>query len=254
MLIDSHAHITYESLNTRQIIKDMKKDNLYAIINVCSSVKDGAEIIKLATQNENIYAAIGVHPEHAEEYNPKEFEKLVLASCKNPKVVAIGEIGLDYHYTKDNKELQKQVFISQLKLAAKAGLPVIIHMRDAFDDMISILKQNINLLDNSGVMHCFSGDAEMAKEFVKLGFYISFSGTITFKKQNTDVLHAVPQDRLLVETDCPFLSPEPFRGKVNTPKNIHFVAEKIANVLGIEKGEFKQLTINNTKALFKKIK
>lgn len=254
MLIDSHAHINYgDKIDTNSVIENMKSDGLEYIVTIGTGVHESREAVTLANSNKNIYATVGIHPEHIEELKSQailEIEEL----AKNPKVVAIGEIGLDYHYEGYDKEKQAELFIKQLEIAEKLDLPVCIHTRDAVEDTYEILLKHCEKLKRKGVMHCFSENAYWAKKFLDLGFYISFAGNITFKKSDRSVLAVIPSDRILVETDCPYLSPEPVRGTVNIPKNVRFTAMKIADTLNMDYNVFEDLTNQNTKRVYYKIK
>ena len=168
-------------------------------------------------------------------------------------MVAIGEIGLDYHYNYDKKS-QKELFVKQLELADRLGLPFCIHCRDAANDVFEILNENKHLINHSGLMHCYSEGKEWFEKFLGLGLYLSFSGNITFRKTDRSFLKDVPLDRILVETDAPYLSPEPLRGRRNYPKNVKFVAEKIANEIGVDVDEFEHITTENAKRFYFKIK
>lgn len=254
MLIDSHAHINYnDKINTNEVIQKMQDDELECIINIGTSVHESIESVKLASLNKNVYATVGIHPEYVEELKEQcliEIEEL----AKHNKVVAIGEIGLDYHYEGYDKVKQAELFERQLEIAERLDLPVCIHTRDARVDTYEILKRHADKLKRKGVMHCFSEDIEWAKKFIDLGFYISFAGNITFKKVDRSILKAIPMDKILVETDCPYLSPEPVRGTINEPKNVKYTASKIADFLEIDFDAFAEFTRENTKRVYFKIK
>lgn len=254
MLIDSHAHINYsEKLNTKKIIEEMLDDNLYAICNIGTTVEDSVLSVSLASKNKNIYATVGIHPECANNVKTQdllEIENL----AKDKKVVAIGEIGLDYHYPGYDKEKQKILFTKQIEIAIEYDLPICVHTRDAVEDTYEILKEYADKLKRKGVMHCFSETGEWVEKFISLGFYISFAGNVTFKKSNKEVLRAIPIEKILIETDCPFLSPEPLRGGVNEPKNVVLVAKFIAEYLNIDYNYFVRCVFENTKRVYYKIK
>lgn len=254
MLIDSHAHINYgDKIDTTSVIDNMQDDELECIVNIGTNVHESIQSVNLANKYKNIYATVGIHPEYVEELKEQcliEIEDL----AKNSKVVAIGEIGLDYHYDGYDKQKQIELFERQLEIAERLDLPVCIHTRDASVDTYEILKKHADKLKRKGVMHCFSEDGKWAKLFLELGFYISFAGNITFKKTDRSLLKDIPMDRILVETDCPFLSPEPVRGKVNVPKHVKYTARKIADTLEIDFDAFAEFTRNNTKAVYYKIK
>jgi len=253
MFIDTHAHLVYDYVNTENIIKNMRDDELEKVITIGVDYKNSILSQKLAEENENVYCAVGIHPEYASDVTDEDLDKIDELAKKN-KVVAIGEIGLDYHYTQDNIDKQKEIFIKQLKIADKHGLPVCIHTRDAKEDTYEILKNNKEYLKNGGVMHCYSYDNEFAKKFIELGFYISFAGNITYKKNVSDLIKDLPLDKILVETDSPFLTPVPFRGKQNEPKMIRYTAQKIADELEMDFEDLKNILLENTYSIFRKLK
>ena len=253
MLIDSHAHLDDNRFDADRdrLIKSLKESGIDLIINPGSDLQTSIKAVSLAEQYENIYAAVGVHPHSAKEMDDSTIE--ILKSFTNrDKVVAVGEIGLDYHYDNSPRDIQRKRFVEQLDLAKEVDLPVIIHTRDAAQDTFDILK---NAQDGSleGVLHCYSGSVEMAREYIKLGFYISLAGPVTFK--NSIVLREVakdlPLDNLLIETDSPYLTPEPYRGKRNEPIYVRYVAGTIAEARGLEFEEIAKITAENTKRLFK---
>lgn len=255
MIFDSHSHIDDLKLKDikSDIIKNLEKDNLLGIINVGCDFETSINSFKLSQENKNIYCALGVHPSDSDKYN-LDFEKFVIEKSKNNKVVAIGEIGLDYHYPDTNKELQKEIFVKQILLADALKLPIIIHTRDALVDTLSILKKYSNFLNNGGVIHCFSGSYETAKEFLKLGFYLGIGGTITYENNKVNkFLNKIPLSRILLETDCPYLTPISLKGSINQPKNVNLVFDYLVKNLNIEKAEFEKIIIDNVKTLFKKI-
>lgn len=248
MIIDTHCHIYYSEVeNAEEIIKECKKNNIVMILNGIDK-KSNLEVLELSKKYDNVYAAIGYDYSVVNEITDEDL-KLLENQLKNEKVVAIGEIGLDYYWIKDNKEKQKELFIKELELAEKYNLPVIIHSRDAVQDVYDILKTR-NL---RGSIHCYSGSTEMAKEFIKIGFYIGIDGPITFKnnKKQREMVKNIDINHILVETDSPYLSPEPNRGKVNTSLNLVYILKQIANELDMEYEEIKEITTNNARNLFK---
>ena len=253
MIIDTHAHLIFDGVDAKQIIADMEKDGVEKIITIGTTSEDSKACVKLAEENENVYATVGFHPEYADSFKESDLEKLDNLA-KHDKVVAIGEIGLDYHYTQENKQKQKEIFIKQIMLAYKHKIPICVHTRDAKEDTYEILKEYKDYLILPGVMHCFSEDKEYALKFLELGFYISFAGNITYKKSDRSFLKDIPIDKILVETDTPFLSPEPMRGRMNCPARTNLTAEKISDTLEIDADEFKKQTIENTYRVFKKMK
>ncbi len=249
MLIDSHAHLLSESLDYKQIINDMASDNLQKIITIGTTIEDSEQSVLLASKYDNIYCTVGIYPEYASSVTDKDLEKLdELAS--NKKVVAIGEIGLDYHGESVDKECQKQVLVKQIQIAKKHNKPICIHTRGAKEDTYEVLKENIKDIKLPSIIHCFSEDREYALKFIELGFYISFSGNITFKKADRSFLKDLPLDKIIVETDSPYLSPEPLRGRVNQPKNVNITALKIADTLQMDFEEFCKATVENTNRVF----
>ncbi len=252
MLIDSHAHLDDRRFNDDRdmLIKNFKNNNIELVINIGADLKTSVASVELADKYDTIYAAVGVHPHSAKEVNTLVMEN-IRELTKNKKVVAIGEIGLDFHYDNSPRDVQRKWFIEQLKLAKELDLPVIIHTREASQETYDILKNNQDGTVR-GVMHSFSGSAEMASLYVDMGFYISIGGPVTFKNARVvrEVAEAVPLDKLLIETDCPYLTPEPYRGKRNEPVYMKYTAEKIAQVRGISYDEVVKATNRNAKRLF----
>lgn len=252
MFIDSHAHLDDRRFNGDRelVIEKLKENGLELVINIGADLETSIASVDLAKKYDNIYATVGVHPHSASELNKENLQKIKELS-KNNKVVAIGEIGLDFYYDNSPRDVQRKWFKEQLKLAKELNLPVVIHSRDACQETFDTIKES---QDGTlrGVLHCFSGSAEMAQEYVKLGFYISIGGPVTFKNARVvrEVAEVVPLDKLLIETDCPYLTPEPFRGKRNEPSYVKYVAQKIAEVRGITVEEVAKATSRNTKELF----
>lgn len=253
MLIDSHAHLEHSLLNHSEIIDNMQNDGLEKIVSIGTDIETSKFAVNLAEKNENIYATVGIHPEYADLFDIKDLEEIEKLA-KHPKVVAVGEIGLDYHYTLENKEKQKQLFIEQIKLAHRNNLPICIHTRDAVEDTYQILNEYKDYLVKPSIMHCFSETEEYMHKFIGLGFYISFAGNITFKKTDKTLLNSLPIDKILVETDCPYLSPEPMRGKVNVPARVSLTAQKIADLKQMDYEKFCEQTVKNTYEVYKKMK
>jgi TatD DNase family protein len=233
--------------NYEEIIKECEKNNIKMIIN-SSNLSSINEIISL-NDYKNVYYALGFDYETPEKVKKEDIDFLE-KQLNNKKVVAIGEIGLDYYWTKDNKDKQIEFFKAQLELAKKYDLPVIIHARESVQDVYDILKESGI---NKGSMHCYSGSLEMAKEFIKLGFKIGIDGPITYKnnKKGVEVVKNIDLKDLLLETDSPYLSPEPNRGKQNSPLNLIYIAEKIAEIKQISVDEVIKITTNNAKELYK---
>ena len=252
MIFDSHAHYDDESYNSdrENLIEEIKNNNVIGVLNCGASLEGARKSVLLTKKYDFFYAAVGIHPEFANIVSNKvidELEKL----CKNRNVVAIGEIGLDYHYEEDlDKDVQKKAFIKQMELAQKLGLPVVIHDRDAHQDTLNIIKM---FPEVKGVFHCFSGSTVFAAECIKLGYYIGFTGVLTFKnaKKLVEVAKMVPENRFLLETDCQYMSPEPYRGKRNRSDYISFVSAKMAEIRGLTQVEIEEHSINNIKRLLK---
>lgn len=252
MLIDSHAHLDDRKFDDdrESLIKNFKNNNIELVINIGADLKTSQASVELAEKHDAIYAAVGVHPHSAKEVNTMVMEQLK-ELAENEKVIAIGEIGLDYYYDNSPRDVQRKWFIEQLKLAKELDLPVIIHTRDAAGETFEILKNNQNG-NVRGVLHSYSGSVEMALDYVKMGFYISIGGPVTFKNARIvrEVAEAVPLDKLLIETDCPYLTPEPYRGKRNEPVYVKYTAEKIAEIKKISYDDLVKATNANTKKLF----
>jgi len=244
-MIDSHAHIFGEYYsNIEQLVDNLKRNNICAVINCSTCYKDALEVIELSKKYSNfLYAAVGIHPENISDNNIKKLEELII----NNKVVAIGEIGIDYYWDKSNKEKQKELFINQIDLAIKYNLPIIVHTRDSIQDCLDILKTK----RVKGVIHCFTGSYEMAKEFIKLGFKLGIGGVLTFKNSKLhEVIEKIDLENIILETDSPYLTPEPNRGKQNNPSNVYYVAKKISEIKNISLDEVIKITSSNSRELF----
>ena len=256
MLIDTHAHLTDEKYkdNIDAIIKDLDSNGVDKVFTVAYNKQTVFETVNLAKKYDKVYAIIGIHPDSAEELDDELIDKIKELS-KEKKVIGIGEIGLDYHWRTDNKDIQKEAFVKQIKLAYELKLPISIHNRDSIGDMLPILKENREFLKYGGVMHCYSESVEIYREIKKLGLKIAFGGTLTFK--NSVVAPAVCQiadiGDILLETDCPYLAPHPHRGEINEPKMTRLVAEKIALIKGISYDSVVKQTRDNALNLFKKV-
>lgn len=239
MLIDTHCHLNYDDYdNLDEIIKNI--DGIM-IASGCDD-KTNKEVLELINKYDNVYGTLGIHPQEIDNITSDSF-KLIEENLNNPKIVAIGEIGLDYYWVKDNMDKQKEIFKYQLKLATKYNKPIVVHSREAIQDTFDILKK-YNL---KGSIHCFSSSLEMAKEFIKLGYKIGVGGTLTFKnsKKLQEIVKELNLKDILLETDSPYLSPEPFRGKRNQPNNVYYVALKIAELKDINVDEVLNITNNN---------
>ena len=252
MLFDTHAHMDDRAFDVDrdELIASLPGKGVALVMNPGCSLASSYNAVALAEKFPHVYAAVGSHPDAADEINESvigEYRKL----CKlNPKVKAIGEIGLDYHYEDIPRELQQKAFRAQMALAAELDLPVIVHERDAHADGLAIVDEFPTV---KGVFHCFSGSLELARELVKRGWYIGFTGVLTFKnaRKAVEVAAAIPRDRLVLETDCPYMSPEPFRGKRNDPGKLYRMAEKLADIWGVSDEEAAQITFENGKRLYR---
>jgi len=255
-LFDNHAHLDDEKFDgdIEQIIEEIRKSEVIKVISSGHSLEGTKKAVELSNKYDFIYATSGISPNDIPQTEEKmwiilrEIEKIAV---ENKKVLAIGEIGLDYYWNKENKEIQKIVFIEQIKIANKLELPIVIHTRDASIDTIQILKEN--KVNRKGVFHCCPLNRELIKEALKLDFYISFCGPITFKnsKNADEIINMVPNNRMLIETDSPYLSPEPKRGRRNDPRNVKYIAQKIADVKGITIEEVALITYENTQKIYK---
>ncbi len=253
MFIDSHCHINFPELrdNIKSILENMDTSKITNALCVSVTLDDFPGVLELAEQYDNIFASVGVHPDY-EDINEPTVEQLVTLS-NNTNVVAIGETGLDYFRLKGDLSWQRERFRVHIRSAIQSGLPLIIHTRSAQEDTISIMKdEGANIA--GGVMHCFTESYDMAKKAIDQNFYISFSGIITFKNAQDlrDTVKKVPMDRILIETDSPYLAPVPNRGKTNEPSNVLFVAEKIAEIKNLSIEEVAATTTKNFKTLFTK--
>ena len=252
MLFDTHAHMDDRAFDADRatLLADLPNQNIVLLMNPGCSLESSRNAVELANEYDYIYAAVGSHPDVADEVNEdvlEEYRKL----CKlNNKVKAIGEIGLDYHYEDIPRDLQKKAFRAQMALAAELDLPAIVHERDAHEDGMAIVREFPQV---KGVFHCYSGSAEMARQLVDLGWYIGFTGVLTFKnaRKAVEVAASIPLDRIVLETDCPYMSPEPFRGKRNDPSKLYRMAEKLAEIRGLSIEEIHYITVGNGKRLYR---
>jgi len=244
MLIDTHCHLSYDDYDNLEEV--IKKENCIMIVSGCDD-KTNKEVVELVNKYDNIYGTLGIHPEEIDKITEDSF-RFIENNISNLKIVAIGEIGLDYYWVKDNKEKQKEIFEYQVKLASKYKKPIVVHSRESIQDVYDILKK-YNL---KGSIHCFSSSLEMANEFIKLGYKIGVGGTVTFKnsKKLQEIVKSIDLKNILLETDSPYLSPEPFRGKRNIPSNVYYVALKIAELKDIEVNEVLNKTNSNAIELF----
>ena len=241
MLIDTHCHLDEYSKEELEPILDHMKDHIMIV----SGVNDITNhfVVDLCNKYDNIYGVIGIHPEEVDHVSEDSFA-YIESILNHPKIVGIGEIGLDYHYTKENVEKQKEIFIKQIELAQKYHKTIVIHSRDAIQDTYDIIKQYRNL---QFVLHAYSGSVEMAKQFVQLGVKLGIGGVVTFKNAGKliEVVKQLPMDHFLLETDSPYLTPEPYRGKKNEPYHVKLVAEKIAEIKGMDVEQVIAMTTHN---------
>ena len=255
-LYDTHAHLNDEAFkeDTQETVVRAEEAGVCLINIVGCDPESSAEAVAMANTFEIIRAVVGIHPSDSDRYDDA-FEAQLKKWTEDEKVVAIGEIGLDYHYEDDvPHDIQRDVFRRQLRLAGKLDLPVVIHCRDAMGDTLAILKEECEKTPLRGVFHCFSGSYEQAVDCLKLGFYLGFDGPITFKnaKKPVRVAAQIPLDRILIETDCPYMAPEPVRGRRNEPANVYHIAAKLAEIRGISKEEAAEITYRNGCRLFLK--
>ena len=252
-LFDTHAHYDADAFDAdrMEVLSSMPDQGVELILNPGCDLKSSQTAVELAERFPFVYAAVGVHPEECADWNAEHDIPVLEALAQDPKVRAIGEIGLDYHWPENPpRELQRQVFHAQLDLAEKLNLPVIVHDRDAHHDCLEIVRAHPNV---TGVYHCYSGGVEDAKTLMKLGWMISFTGSITFKnaRRALEVIDLLPLDRMMIETDSPYMSPEPFRGRRNDSGRVHLVAEAIARRKGLDPEEVARITLENGKRFFR---
>ena len=252
MLFDTHAHMDDQAFDAdrAELLATLPEQNLSLVMNPGCSLESSRNAVKLANTYGYIYAAVGSHPDVADEVNEEVLEEYRTLCKLNGKVKAIGEIGLDYHYEDIPRDLQKKAFRAQMALAAELDLPVIVHERDAHEDGMTIVKEFPAV---KGVFHCYSGSAEMARQLVDLGWYIGFTGVLTFKnaRKALEVAANIPLDRIVLETDCPYMAPDPFRGKRNDPGKLYRMAEKLAEIRGLSVEEICRITTENGKRLYR---
>ncbi len=255
-MIDSHAHINDEKLytNYKEIINNAKLAGVNKIVIPGWNVESSKLAIKIAHEFEGVYAAVGVHAQNVSDETIDSI-KIIEELAKDPKVVCIGEIGIDYHYTKDDKDIQIEFFKRQLDLAVRLNLPCEIHLRDATGDFMDIIRDYVKVngvFKNKPIMHSFSESKEIMEELIRYGFYISLSGPVTFKNARVqkEVATVVPVDKLLTETDSPYMAPTPLRGTMNEPKNIPYILEEISNLKNMDKNELERIIDNNFNIVF----
>ena len=252
MLFDTHAHMDDLAFaeDRKELLRELPNHQIGLLMNPACSRESSCNAVALAKEYDYIYAAVGSHPDVADEVNEEVLEEYRTLCKLNDKVKAIGEIGLDYHYEDIPREIQKQAFRAQMALAAELDLPVIVHEREAHEDGMAIVREFPQV---KGVFHCYSGSAEMARQLVELGWYIGFTGVLTFKnaRKAVEVAAAIPLERIVLETDCPYMAPDPFRGKRNDPSKLYRMAEKLAEIRGLSVEEIHRITMENGKRLYR---
>ncbi len=257
MFVDSHCHVDFPSYadDRAEMLNRARAAGVELMLEICGGdIARGSLDIGLAIveSEPDVYGAVGIHPHDAADYSPS-LEAKLLNLMARPKVIAWGEIGLDYYYDRSPRDVQRRVFARQMTLARERNLPIILHIRDADEDMAAMLRDYWVGVERPGIFHCFSGSWKLMETGVELGFYISFAGNVTFKKNHAlrDIARAVPLDRLLIETDCPFLSPEPYRGKRNEPMRVVEVARQLAQLREMDIADLGRLTTGNFRRLFR---
>jgi TatD DNase family protein len=257
MIFETHAHYDDQQFDEDRdsVIRAVHQSGVHPMINVGASIASVDTTLHLAHQYDFVYAAVGVHPDEVEGLNETTFAWLA-QQTKDVKTVAVGEIGLDYHWHKEpeHQSLQRKWFAEQIHLAKQAQLPVIIHSREAAEDTMCVMKQN-HAEEITGVIHCYSYSKELAQEFIQMGYYIGVGGVVTFKnaRKLVETVEAIPLERILLETDCPYMAPEPYRGTRNDSRNIPYVIQKIAEIRGISTDEVERITEENAYRLFAKV-
>ena len=253
MLFDSHAHLNDARFDEDReaLIQKLQEEHVDLVLNPGADIETSISSVELANKYDFIYAAVGVHPHDVKDLDDTAIDTLRKLATENEKVVAIGEIGLDYYYDNSPREVQKEWFKKQIELANELKLPIIIHDRDAHQDTFEIIK-NTKSPEIGCVLHCYSGNVELAKEYVKMGCYISIPGTVTFKnnKKTREVAKEIPLEYLLIETDSPYMAPEPHRGTRNDSRNVKYIAEKIANVKEMSLEDIAKITYKNAMKIF----
>ncbi len=251
MLFDTHAHLNDPAFDPdrEELMAGLAQKGIGYVMNAGCSLKSSRDIVAMAERYPWLYGSVGSHPDSADEVNEEVIEAY-RKLCRHEKVKAIGEIGLDYYYEDIPRDIQKNAFRMQMALAQELDMPVIVHEREAHDDGMRIVKEFPKV---TGVFHCYSGSAEMARQLVKMGWYIGFTGVLTFKnaRKAVETAASIPLDRIVIETDCPFMAPEPYRGKRNDPGYLPRMAEKLAEIRGISVEEATRITTENAKRLYR---
>ncbi len=252
MLFDTHAHMDDQAFeeDREALLEAFPQEGLGLIMNPACSLASSRAVCNLTQRHPYLYGAVGSHPDAADEVNEDVLSEYRMLCKQNPKIKAIGEIGLDYHYEDIPRQIQQQAFRAQMALAAELDLPVIVHDREAHADSMAIVAEFPQV---RGVFHCYSGSAEMAAQLVERGWYIGFTGVLTFKnaRKAVEVAAAVPLERIVLETDCPYMAPEPFRGKRNSPAYLYRMAQRLAEIRGLSQSEIERITLENGKRLYR---
>ena len=252
MIFDTHSHYNDEQYDEDRdvVISSLAEAGVRSVVNISASWQDLMDTLSLIEKYPQIYGAVGIHPDHVGELNEERIKEMH-EYCRLDKVVAVGEIGLDYHWMVEPKEVQQEWFRRQLDLAKAEGLPVVIHSRDASQDTFDIMKAE-HAGSTGGIIHCYSGSVEMAKEYVKLGYYLGVGGVVTFKNSKTlkNVVREIPLSHLVLETDCPYLAPTPHRGKRNSSAYLPYVVKEIAALKDISTEEVEEITWNNARKVY----
>lgn len=255
MIFDTHTHYDDEQFDAdrENVLLSLKENGVYAVANMGATMQGAKDSVALAKKYPFVYAAVGIHPDHAKDLNEEEFRKLA-ELAKEEKVVAVGEIGLDYYWDSTERDVQKYWFKRQLELALSLDYPVVVHSREAAADTFDIIKQAYEQSRGElrGVIHCYSYGVEQAREYLKMGFFLGIGGVATFKngRKLKEVIEAVPLDKIVLETDCPYLAPEPYRGKRNYSGYLSFVVTAIATIKGVTEEEVKRVTWENALRLY----
>ena len=255
MIIDSHCHLIHKknTLSIDKLLSNAKRNNVYKLLNISTNEEDFEKCIELSNAHEDIFTSIGIHPHESNQMNKKIYNNILKLSSHS-KVIGIGETGLDYFYNNSKKNLQKDSFLQHIKISQITNLPLIIHMRDAEEDMLEIIEHEYKKTPFTGVIHCFNGSSMFAERLLKIGFFFSISGIITFKKSKRlrETVSKIPINQLMIETDSPYLTPEPLRGKINEPAYIVHTLEFMARLFNVNKEDMGLKTSKNFFKLFNK--
>ena len=254
MIIDSHCHLDFDVLNKKldRVIKDANDVGVKTFLTICTNNKSFIKILSILEKYSNVYGTYGIHPHETKDYEDLSLENIKTNLSKNPKIIGVGESGLDFFYNHSKTEIQKKIFIKHINASQETSKPIVVHTRNAENETYEILKSEIKNKNFKILMHCFTGTKEFAKKLLDIGSYFSASGIITFKKnyELVETFKYIPTERILVETDSPYLSPEPLRGKTNEPKNIIYTTKFLSVVKKVDENSFNKFTTNNFINLF----